>query len=313
MSNRTNKKASVKVAKEGTAYISFNRDEWTALQKLGFRERWAYAQLKWLANFKTGMLGNFRKQRLSYQDIANLVTVPGVQGRGMGNIDDTQAADFLQRMAAVGLLVQHPHRANGGLLLELPLSPINRKPLAAPSQQPTATTTPAPLTVISPDQPSLQATYSPDDDIPPFDESPTVTRVCDALTPSLSVLALTKLKNNTVGQRPANADAALTSRATGAAAERENPSAPPAPAAPRLSPLEIQQTIQDDWTYTETGTQQSLALFRSWSDAGITRDDLHAAMTSLDEAPDSPDHIPANLTTRLWPKVVDGWFDQLAA
>ena len=110
MSNKT-KTTNTQPVKEGTAYISFNRDEWAALQKLGFRERWAYAQLKWLANFKTGMVGNFRKQRLSYQEIANLVTAPGVQGRGMGNIDDTQAADFLQRMAAVGLLARRRSKA----------------------------------------------------------------------------------------------------------------------------------------------------------------------------------------------------------
>jgi hypothetical protein len=152
------------------AYISFNKDECNALQKLGFRERWAYMQFTWLANFKTGMVGNFRKQRLSYQDIANLVTAPGVEGRGMGNIDDTQAADFVHRLATIGLPVQHPNRANGGLLLELALSPINRKP-AAPIAL-------APVQTISPDQPSFHGAIFPDDEVPPFDENPSATRVC---------------------------------------------------------------------------------------------------------------------------------------
>lgn len=302
MSSKSTKSATAKPAKEGTAYISFNRDEWTALQKLGFRERWAYAQLKWLANFKTGMAGNFRKQRLSYQDIANLVTAPGVQGRGMGNIDDTQAADFLQRLAAVGLLVQHPNRANGGLLLELPLSPINRKP-AAPIAL-------APAQVISPAQPSSQAAISPDDDVPPFDENTAATPVCDDAPPSLSVLALTKLKNNTVGQPPAGAEVAPPSRATGAAAAWENPATQP-PAA--LTARQIQDAIAGSWTFTQTATPEALALYVSWADAGITLDDLHAAMDMVSEDPDCSEPTPAHLKSRLWTKVVDGWIDQLAA
>lgn len=304
MGSRTIKSATAKPAKEGTAYISFNRDEWAALQKLGYRERWAYAQLKWLANFKTGMAGNFRKQRLSYQDIANLVTVPGVQGRGMGNIDDTQAADFLQRLAAVGLLVQHPNRANGGLLLELPLSPINRK-----SAAPIA---PAPVQVISPVQPRSQAAISPDADVPPFDENPAATLVCDDAPHSLSVLALTKLKNNTVGQLPAGAEVAPPSRATGAAAAWENPPTQPT-AAQALTARQIQDAVAANWTFTQTGTPEALALYASWADAGITVDDLHAAMDMVSEEPDSPEPTPAHLKSRLWPKVVDGWIDQLAA
>lgn len=304
MSNRITRSATVKPAKEGTAYVSFNRDEWAALQKLGFRERWAYAQLKWLANFKTGMAGNFRKQRLSYQDIANLVTAPGVQGRGMGNIDDTQAADFLQRLAAVGLLVQHPNRPNGGLLLELPLSPINRKP--------TALTAPAPVKAISPDQPGRQGAISPDDDVPPFDEIPMATQVCDHADLSPSVLALTKLKNNTVGQLPASAEVAPPSRAIGAAAALEIPATQPRAAAP-LTARQIQHALSGDWTFTQTDTPEAFALYASWADAGITLEDLHGAMTSLGEDPGCPDPSPANLGAKLWPKVVNAWERQLAA
>lgn len=313
MSNKT-KTTTSKPVKEGTAYISFNSDEWAALQKLGFRERWAYAQLKWLANFKTGMVGNFRKQRLSYQDIANLVTAPGVQGRGMGNIDDTQAADFLQRLAAVGLLVQHPNRANGGLLLELPLSPINRKPVTVPVAQPMAITPPAPVLAISPDQHYPEAAFSPDEDIPAFDENPAATQVCDAPTLSLSVLALTKLKNNTEGQAAASAAAAPPSRATGAAAVREI-SHPPRQAGAPLTAADIQSAVAGSWSFTEADTPEARQLYRSWADAGITHDDLHAAMRGVECAleGDNAVAIPADLSPRLWPRVVDGWERQLAA
>ena len=286
------------------AYISFNKDEWNALQKLGFRERWAYMQFKWLANFKTGMVGNFRKQRLTYQDIANLVTAPGVQGRGMGNIEDTQAADFLQRLAAVGLLVQHPNRANGGLLLELPLSPINHKPVA-----PNAL---APVQTISPVQPSSQGAISPDDDVPPFDENPAATPVCDDASPFLSVLALTELKNNTGEVRAANGAATSPSRATGAAAALENPHKLPSAAAP-LTARQIHAAIAGDWTFTQTETPEATTLYESWAGAGITLHDLHTAMASLGEDASGTDLTPVSLKSKLWPKVVDGWADQIAA
>ena len=270
--------------------------------------------MKWLANFKTGMVGNFRKQRLSYQDIANLVTAPGVQGRGMGNIDDTQAADFLQRLAAVGLLVQHPNRVNGGLLLELPLSPINRKPLTVPMAPPVAITPPAPMMAISPDQPHAETAFSPDEDIPPFDENPTSTQVCDAPTLSLSVLALTKLKNNTEGQAAASATAAPPSRATGAAAVREISHAPRQAGAP-LTAADILSAVAASWTFTGADTPEARQLYRSWADAGITQNDLHAAMRGVESALDGDNAVatPADLSPRLWPRVVDGWERQLAA
>ncbi|MBA2675553.1 hypothetical protein [Ramlibacter sp.] len=294
------------------AYISFNKDEWAGLQELGFRERWAYMQLKWLANFKTGMVGNFRKQRLTYQDIANLVTAPGVQGRGMGNIDDTQAADFVGRLTGVGLLVQHPNRGNGGLLFELPLSPINRQasalrtPVSMPQEQGRASEQ------ISPDWGTPEPVFSPGGDTPPFDDIPMATGLSDVVDPSLSVLALTKLKNNTDAAGAASADAAPPSRATDAAADLENPRREASTGA-SLTARDIQAVIAGDWTFTQTDTPEAKMLYDSWAGAGITLDDLYAAMASLEGHDGSAELTPASLTPRLWPRVVDGWVGQLAA
>ena len=309
--NRSNaKKAASAPARD--VYISFNKDEWVALQKLGFRERWAYMQLKWMANFKTGMVGNFRKQRVTYQDIADLVTAPGVQGRGMGNIDDTQAADFVGRLAAVGLLVQHSKRDNGGLLFELPLSPINRKasllqtPVATP-QQPGHSPE-----QIFPDWGASEGVFSPDDDTPRFDNVPMATRLSYAFDPSLSVMALTKLKNNTGGARSAGADATPPSRATGAAADLKNPHRQPAAGAPLIA-QEIQAAIAGDWTFTHTDTPEAKRLYESWAGAGITLADLHEAMASHEGHDGSSALTPASLNPKLWARVVDGWVEQLAA
>lgn len=269
-------------------------------------------QLKWLANFKTGMVGNFRKQRLTYQDIANLVTAPGVQGRGMGNIDDTQAADFMGRLADVGLLVQHSKRANGGLLFELPLSPINRQVSTLKTPVPTTQQPGRATEQISPDWDTPEGVFSPDDDTPPFDDIPMATRLSEVVDPSLSVLALTKLKNNTDGAGSASADAAPSSRAIGAAAALENPHRQSSAAAP-LTAREIHAAIAGNWTFSETGTPDAWTLYASWAGAGIALDDLHVAMTSLEEDARGLDLTPVNLAPKLWPRVVDGWVDQLAA
>jgi len=280
-------------------YLSINEQEFERLRQLGYRERWAYMEIKKISNWKAGTCGEYDHQRLSYAQIARLVTAPpDVQGRGNGSIDDTQAADFIQRFVDVGLVANVGRRANGGLRFDMPLSPIQSK-LAGSSGEVTPSTS-GKITVISPDQSS-----------PQIPESRAQAWVCDDPAPYLSVMINKDLKISNDGADSAIAETAPC-RVTDAAPVRENPVAPPPIQGPRLSPLEIQQTIQDDWTYSETGTPQSLALFQSWADAGITREDLHAAMNSLDQAPDSPDHIPANLTAKLWPKVVDGWFDQLA-
>lgn len=292
------------------AYISFNKDEWGALEKLGFRERWAYMQFKWLANFKTGMVGNFRKQHLTFQDIAKLVTAPGVQGRGMGSIDDTQAADFLLRLTAVGLLVRHPNRANGGLMFELPLSPITRQAPALTIEAIVSAAEGSATEQNFPEQSMSDSAFSPDDDIPPFDEDPAATPLGDAPDLSLSVMALTKLKNNTDGARAADADAVPSSRATGAAAPLENPRKRPRAAAPLIA-REIHAVIAGNWTFSQTDTPEAWTLYTSWEGASITLDDLHAAMTSLEEDPSTPDLTPVNLAPKLWSKVVDGWEAQL--
>lgn len=311
--NPKNRSITKKAAPASTSvvYVSIKKDEWAALQKLGFRERWAYMQLKWLGNFETGMVGNFRKQHLTYQDIANLVTAPGVQGRGMGSIDDTQAADFVGRLADVGLLIRHPKRANGGLLFELPLSPKNRQASAfkTTAPQPQTINTPAP---ISPDWGTPEGVFSPDKDAPPFDDLPIPTRLCGEVDPSLSVLALTKLKNNTDGAGSATADTAPPSRAPGAAADQGNPHRQPSAGAP-LTARDIQAAISGDWSFTQTDTPEAKALYESWAGAGITLAELHEAMASLEGQDGSAELTPASLKPTLWPRVVDGWADQLAA
>ena len=281
-------------------YISINvAEEKTKLLLLGFRERWAYLELKGMSNFKTGTCGDFKDQRLSYAQIATLVTVPGTQGRGDGKIDDTQAADFLKRMEAVGLVANIGRRANGGLRFDLPLSPINRDKAGQSGE---ITTNPS----------GEIADIFPAEDAPRILPTPAPATVCEGFDPSLSVM-INKIKNISNDEAgSATAETAPPCRATGAAPARENSHMQPSAAAP-LTAREIHHAITDNWAFTEADTPESWTLYASWAGAGITLDDLHAAMTSLEEDARGPALTPANLIAKLWVMVVDDWVDQLAA
>ena len=225
MKNKTTAKPKAPTKTEPTKprYVSLNFDELAALEQLGFRERWAYIAFKKLANFKTGMVGVFGKQRLTYVALAEaLRPPPGKQGRGEGGIDDTQTPDFLARMEAVGLVIRHPNRAdNGGLRFELPMSPINRK--AAPA----AHDLPGPSRVFTPADPVLE-----------LPENPALVR--DAEPPTLlpSVMKFKNLNINTEGLAAEAGPAPR--RAASAAPLFEAPSADtghgPACEAPRAPP-----------------------------------------------------------------------------
>ena len=283
---------------KGPRYLSIQFDELDKMRQLGFRERWAYLEIKAVSDWKAGTCGDFDMQRLSYAQIAAMVTAPPMQGRGLGNIDDTQAADFLKSMEAVGLVANIGRRANGGLRFDMPMAPIQREK-DQPSGEITASGV-GELSCIFPDRMLVETAANP---APAWD--------CDESAHSLSVMINKELNISNDGAASATAEAAPC-RATGAAPARENPAAQPQAAAP-LTAREIQDVVAGDWTFIETDSPQAMALYASWADAGVTLLDLHAAMTSLGEDPDFPEATPANLHAKLWNKVVDGWVNQLAA
>ena len=271
-------------------YISIKvEDEMAKLRLLGFRDRWAYLELKGVSNFKTGTCGEFKDQRLSYRSIAALMTVPGIQGRGDGNIDDTQAADIWKRLEAVGLVANIGRQPNGGLRFDLPLSPINREKLA-PSGE---------IGGIFPEAKMPEITLAPmtDAGFDGFDAPPSV--------------MINKLKNiSNEGADSAVAETAPQTRATGAAPSLESSRTQPPAAA--LTAHEIGETIAANWTFTGTDSPEAQQLYVSWADAGITLDALHAAMTGVEEDENCFDPTPAHLVPRLWPLVVDGFTSQLS-
>jgi hypothetical protein len=292
-------------------YVSLNMDEFAALEKLGYRERWAYLCYKNVANYHTGVFGEYRMQRLSWVDLVKMIKAPpGVQGRGEGGIDDTQARDFVLRMEAVGLVSGIGRRRNGGLRFDLPMSPRDRKKANSTGQSAGEKTG---------QSAGEKEDIFPEAAVPEIAANREPVLDCEQSADHLSVLINKKTKNISIdgadpsndGTAPDRAFGAAPCRAEGAAPVRENPRAVAASAAP-LTAQQIYNTLADSWVITETNTPQAWRLYESWA-GNITLDDLHAAMTSVEEGEETPDPTPADLQPRLWPMVVDGEFGRLSA
>lgn len=105
-------------------YVSLGFNELDRLQGLGWGERAMYLELKRLSNFKTGKVGVFLSQALTWEELGRRVSVPSAQGRPAKPVDGKEAALMVGRLEAVGLVADQGRRENGGLTLTLPLSPI---------------------------------------------------------------------------------------------------------------------------------------------------------------------------------------------
>ncbi|WP_157982618.1 hypothetical protein [Simplicispira lacusdiani] len=107
------------------AYISFNKAETAALQGVCLRSLRVYFELKWLANFRTGVVGAFGRQKLTYESIADRVAIPTTQGRSTASniIDGKEVARIIQRLEQAGLVADVQNRKEG-LTLRLPMSPM---------------------------------------------------------------------------------------------------------------------------------------------------------------------------------------------
>ena len=303
MTRQTNKTPSNQAEPEKEVHITFNLDEFAALGKLGFRERWAYFVFKRHANFKTGVFGEHLNQKYSFQAIADLIKPPpGVQGRGEGRIDDTQARDFVLRMEAVGLVSGIGRRANGGLRFDLPMSPRDRKK-ANPTGQSAGEKTgqsagkkenifpeAAMLEIAANPQPVLDCEQSADDQ----------SVLINKKTKTINIEEADPSNDGTASDR---AFGATPCRAEGAAPVRENPRAVAASAAP-LTAQQIYNTLADSWVITETNTPQAWQLYEAWAGA-ILLDDLHAAMISVEEREGGRETTPSDLMPYLLPVIAD--------
>ena len=114
-------------AEKKEAYVSMDREERDLLRTLGLRERSLYAELKWLASFKTGAVQHFGKRVVTYQFLADLITVPTTQGRAADTMNAKEACRVLMKLHEAGLVGEIENHPRKGLQFALPLSPICKK------------------------------------------------------------------------------------------------------------------------------------------------------------------------------------------
>lgn len=123
MKTTNQNRASTPTAKK-EAYVSLDREERDVLRTLGLRERALYPELKWLASFKTGQVQPFGKRVITYQFLADLITVPTTQGRAADTMNAKEACRVLIKLHEAGLVGEIHNDPDKGLHFALPMSPI---------------------------------------------------------------------------------------------------------------------------------------------------------------------------------------------
>lgn len=106
-------------------YVSLNRQELDLLAEASYEEVTLYITvLKKLANFKTGVIGTFQKEPLTYEDLAKLLSRPSSQGKPAQAISRDRVRDLVLRLQTRGL-VSNAQVLGKSLVMLLPLSPID--------------------------------------------------------------------------------------------------------------------------------------------------------------------------------------------
>lgn len=156
-------------------YVSMDRDERDLLRTLGLRERALYLELKWLADFKTGQVKQFRRRVVTYQFLADLITVPTAQGRAADTMNAKEACRVLIKLHQAGLVGEIHSDALKGLQFALPMSPIS-KDFARQARQ------------LVPTAGARVAEKLPNDAAVDCGENPMMTGLCERSDRSLSVV-----------------------------------------------------------------------------------------------------------------------------
>lgn len=113
------------MSKKKPFYLSLNRLELDLLADASHEEVTLYVTiLKRLANFKTGLVGTFQKEALTYEDLAVKLSRPSSQGKPAQTITRDRARDLVRRLESRGL-ASNVQVLGKTLILLLPLSPID--------------------------------------------------------------------------------------------------------------------------------------------------------------------------------------------
>lgn len=256
-----NKKDKQQANVKREVYISLDQEEMEKLRQLSWRERWLYLEMKWLANFKTGEVGTFMRQCLTYEQLAGMIGKPTGQGREPENFDGKEAARSLIRMHKVGLVGEIGRRENGGLRFTLPLSPIDQVAARQARQD-------AASREMLPDAGTTQPAERPD----LAGVCPDSSRLESVLTTSNNITTFNTDGSDGAGDTPA--PASVGSDPTPGFLENPTPGA--------LSIARIKGRLSDSW-FVYVDTPDSERFYASWLRQGFTETQFEEAVELVEQ------------------------------
>lgn len=174
---KTTQATTTAAKKEG--YMSMDRDERDILRTLGLRERALYPELKWLASFKTGQVQPFGRRVVTYQFLADLITVPTTQGRAADTMNAKEACRVLMKLHEAGLVGEIENHPTKGLSFALPMSPICKKTAVKLRDEAKA-------------QERMVPKKLPNEALADSAKNPIATRACEQSAHPLSVMTISK-------------------------------------------------------------------------------------------------------------------------
>lgn len=261
------------------AYVSMDREERDILRTLGLRERALYPELKWLASFKTGQVQHFGKRVVTYQFLADLITVPTTQGRATDTMNAKEACRVLIKLHEAGLVGEIHNDPVKGLQFALPMSPICKESARKARQLEQA-------------DGSRVAEKLPNDAIIKNGENPMAAGVSGVASPSLSVMT-----SSEGDQYDFHTDISNIAAVHGTAAARDSvagafPRSPGASGdaehgANSVRPLTV-ETIKQRLRGSRSGFgwidhAESGVMYRRWVAAGHSPEKFERAVCSVEE------------------------------
>ncbi len=290
MKNTSNKQPSApKVKKE--SYVSMDREERDILRTLGLRERALYPELKWLASFKTGEVQHFGKRVITFQFLADLITVPTTQGRAADTMNAKEACRVLLRLHHAGLVGEIENHPTKGLRFALPMSPICKKTALKLRQE-------------AKDQEQGNAAKLPNQAHVGSAQNPITMRVGEVSDPSLSVMTISK-----GDQYDFHTDISNLAALHGSAADREMVAVARLKISGEIQPIEVRGATTETLTldsikdrlrrsraaFSWIDNAESAVIYKRWIAVGHSVEKFEGAVEAVED----------NFDTEPTPRAVD--------
>lgn len=290
MKNTPTKQPSAPTVKK-EAYVSMDREERDILRTLGLRERALYPELKWLASFKTGEVQHFGKRVITFQLLADLITVPTTQGRAADTMNAKEACRVLLRLHHAGLVGEIENHPTKGLRFALLLSPICKKTALKLRQE-------------AKDQEYGNAAKLPNQAHVGSAQNPIAMRAGEVSDPSLSVMTISK-----GDQYDFHTDISNLAALHGSAADREMVAVARLKISGEIRPIEVRGATSESLTldsikdrlrrssaaFSWIDNAESAVIYKRWIAAGHGVEKFEAAVEAVED----------NFETEPTPRAVD--------